>query len=105
MDKDSLLFWRCRGHAPQHGLDPGYQFPRAEGFDHIVVRAQREPGHPVDLLAPCREHDYRHLRRLPQTAADLPSVHFRNHQVEDHQVGVVPAGKDQCDFAVAGGDR
>jgi hypothetical protein len=37
--------------ATQDRLNAGHQFTGAEGLDHIVIGAQGESGHPVDLLA------------------------------------------------------
>ena len=48
-----------RRHAFEDGLDPGGDLTRAEGFDHVVVGADFQTHHAVDLLAARGEEDHR----------------------------------------------
>jgi hypothetical protein len=57
-------------------------------LDHIVVRAELEPDHAVDLLPACAHDDDRDARALAQPPADLETVDVRQAQVEQHEVGL-----------------
>ncbi len=45
--------------ASQHGADPQQQLTHAEGLRDVVVGAQLEADHPIDLVVPRRQHDDR----------------------------------------------
>ena len=76
--------------ASQHRPHPTHQLARAEGLDHIIIRAHLEAQHPIHLLAPRREHDDGHIATHPQPASDLQSIHARQHQVQHHQIRRLP---------------
>src|SRR6185312_4042978 len=61
-----------------------HQLAHAEGLDHVVVGAQLEPHHAVDLLALRRQHHHRGLARS-RVAAD-PSTDLRARDVRQHEV-------------------
>ncbi len=82
--KNRFLFGHGPG-PPQDCLDPLHQFPWAEGLDHVVVRPEGEPQHPVDLLFAGGQHQDRHIGEPAQLAADLPAVDPGQHHVEDDE--------------------
>ena len=78
--------WRHAG-APQRGLHARAELAHRERLGDVVVGAELEAEHLVDLLRLGREHDDRHRRALrAQPLADLEAVHPRQHQVEHHEV-------------------
>ena len=70
----SIVARRPRLRPPQHGLDARDQLARAEGLGHVVVGAELEAEHPVDLLVARRERDHRRLAERPDAPADLEPV-------------------------------
>jgi hypothetical protein len=77
--------------ATQDGLNAQRQLAHAEGLDHVVVCAQLEADHAVDLFAARRQHDHgRGTRRgrLLQLLAHVRTAQVGQHQVEQDQVGV-----------------
>jgi hypothetical protein len=81
--------------APEDRLHPGDELARVEGLRHVVVGADLQPDDLVDVLVPGREHQDRHVRRLPEAAADLDPVQIGEHEVEDDQREVPRRGLDQ----------
>jgi hypothetical protein len=76
--------------AAQDGADPQHQLPHAERLGQVVVRADLEADHPVDLLALGGQHEHRDLAGLlggAQPAAHLGSGQVGQHEIEHHQVG------------------
>ena len=74
--------------APEHGLDAQDQLAHAEGLDHVVVGAQLEEDHAVDLVTASRDHDDRHGGPLAQLLAHHAPVHVRQAEVEQHEVAL-----------------
>ncbi|XQU68204.1 hypothetical protein OJJOAM_000935 [Cupriavidus sp. H18C1] len=73
-------------HATQDHADARRQFARRERLDHIVVRADLQSDHAIDLLVARRQENHRHIGKGAQRAADLEAVQVRQAHVEDHQV-------------------
>jgi hypothetical protein len=58
-----------------------------ERLRQIVVGAQLQPDHAIDLLSARREHqDRRVVASLAQRAADVEAVPVRKHEVQDDEV-------------------
>jgi hypothetical protein len=55
-------------------MDPRQKLADAVWLDDVVVRAELEPHHPVDLLAPRADDDDRHAGALSKPPADLQAV-------------------------------
>jgi hypothetical protein len=75
--------------ALQEPARPEDQLPRREGLGHVVVGAQLEPQHPVDLLAPGGQQDDRRHPRLALAAdllEDVDAGQLGEHPVEHDQV-------------------
>ena len=71
---------------PQHRLDPRHQLPRGERLGDVVVPAQFQPQHAVDLIIAGRQEDDRRAAGLADTAADLGAVQLRHGDIEHDQV-------------------
>ena len=88
--------------AAQDRLNAREHLLHLEGLGDIVVRALLEPRDLVDGLALCREHDDGRLAVLPDGAQHAPAVQNRQHQVQQHQIGLKPSVKLHALSAVVG---
>ena len=87
--------------APQHRLDARDELGRRERFGHVVVGAELEPEHAVDLAVAGGEEDHGDRRRLPKPAAHLEAVDVGEPDVEHDEARPVLA--DRLDAVLAGG--
>ena len=87
---------------PQNGVDPGDQFLHLKGLDDVVIRAHFKALDPVKDLALGRQHDDGHLAGLPDLGADRPTVHHRQHDVQQDQVRLLFLELLQCLPSVSG---
>ena len=69
-------------------MDAGEELAEAVRLDHVVVGAELETHHPIDLLAAGGDDDDRHARALAQPPADLEAVDVRQAEVEQDEVGL-----------------
>lgn len=67
--------------------DPRRHFPWAEGLDHIIVGADLQPHHAVDLAIPRTEEHHRHFTEPAQLLAGFKTRDIGQADVEDDQVG------------------
>jgi hypothetical protein len=77
------------------GAHPSHQLAEPERLHHVIVRAQFEAEHAVELLAARGDDDDRDRRTFPDAAAHVVPVHVRQTQVEQHDVtelGLAVAG-------------
>ena len=74
--------------AAQHRTHSGDQLAQAVGLRDVVVGADLEADHGVDLGALCGDHDDRHRGARPDRAADVDPGQAGEHQVEEHQIGL-----------------
>ena len=82
--------WRRALPAPKHGPDARQQLAKTEGLGQIVVGAELEPDHPVDLVISMTggdDHGDVGMR------ADLPQqvepIFLAQTQIEDHKARFV----------------
>ena len=68
---------------------PASELPDREGLRDVVVGAELEPEHLVELVVAGGEHDDRHFALGAQALADLEAVELRQHDVEHDQVDVL----------------
>lgn len=80
-ERSVLRLRRCRARTFQDDVDARDQIARAKRFRHVVVTADFEPKHAVDLLVTRRQEQDRHVTRPADLAADLQSVDFRHADV------------------------
>ena len=77
-----------RAGAAQHGAHAGQQLAQREGLGDVVVGAELEAAHAVDLLAPRGEHDHRHVHAATaELAAHVPARSSGIIDVEQHEIG------------------
>ena len=73
----------------QDGADARQELAEPERLDHVVVGAELEQDHAVDLVAARGDHDDGHLGPLAEQAADVLAVHVGQAEVEEHEVALV----------------
>ena len=86
----------------QHRLDPRDQLGGGERLGEVVVAAELEAEHAVDLAVACGEEDHRDLRRLAEALAHLEPVDVGEADVEHDEAGPVRADRLEARFAGRG---
>ena len=84
------------------GLDPGHQFPGAEGLDDVVIGSQTQTPDFVHVLLSGGYQQDGDVPLFPDLPADLESVHPRQHNVQEHQVHFFIQGRLFSGQAVSG---
>ena len=77
-------------------LHPRNQFPDEKGLHHVIVCAQLEPDNPVGFGSARRQkydRDGGQIRMAPDGFADIEAVRIRQHDVQDDQIGALPAAE------------
>ena len=72
--------------SAQRRLDAAGELAQRERLGDVVVGAQLQPHHLVDLLGLGRQHDDRHRAAAAQPPADLEAVEPREHEVEHDEI-------------------
>src|SRR3954447_18265587 len=86
--------------------DPRHQLPHRERLGHIIVCAELQTRHLVGLRVLRRHDDDRDHRLLPDDAHDIEPWELRQHQIQDHEVGVgVVEPFDRTPPVLRDGDR
>ena len=80
---------------------PAAELADRERLRDVVVGAELEPEHLVQLVVAGGQHDDRHAARRPQALADLEPVQLRQHQVEHDEVEALLREPRQRLLAVA----
>ena len=75
-------------HPAQRGANPRDELAQSERLRHVVVGADLETDHRVDLGVARRHHDDRHTRSAAELAADVDAGDLRQHDVEQHERGL-----------------
>jgi hypothetical protein len=92
-----------RRHAAQNDADARHQFARRERLRHIVIGADLQAHHAVDLIAAGGQENHRRIAKLAQAAAHLQPAHIRQADIEHHQFrhrsAALPAHDGQRLFA------
>ena len=92
--------------AAQDGLDPRKELRARERLGDVVVGADLEAHHPVDLLALGGEDDDRGIDALAaQRAQHLDAAHPRQHDVEEDEVQALRPGDRDGVLAIGGAQR
>jgi hypothetical protein len=72
---------------PQHGPDARQKFPKAERLGDVVIGAQFQPDHPIDLVAPITGgNDYRNIGARSDLAQQVETILLAEPQIEDHEI-------------------
>lgn len=87
--RSALLRRLAVRRAPQDRLDPRADLAWRKRLAHVVVRAQLQPEHTIDLLAARGEEDDGQLARSSDGATDIEAVAVGHADVEDREVGRV----------------
>ncbi len=103
IDHPGLLAHRRRIAPTQDSADPRQQLARAHRLGHIVVGAEFEPDHAIDLLAHRAHDNDRRSRRRGDTATDRQAVLARQHEVQHDQIDG-RGGQDAVGLLGVGGD-
>ena len=83
--------------APQDGLNSRDKLGRREGFGEIVVGPFRDAVHPVGGGPARGEHQDWHIRVFPHDPQEGKSVQFRQHQIQDDELGrLLPNDLQRC---------
>ncbi len=83
----------------QDRLHAGHQFGGGERLGEVVVAAELEAEHAVDLAVARGEEDHRDLGGLAQAPAHLQPVDVGEPHVEHHETGMVRLDRLQPGFA------
>ena len=90
-----------RPRAPQHRAHASEELAQREGLGDVVVGAQLEAEHAVDLGAARGEHDHGHVdAAAAELPADVPAAQPGHHDVEQYEVGRVAQGERERVLAV-----
>ena len=93
----------ARPRAPQHGRDAREQLGQRERLGHVVVRAQAQRRHLVELVLSRRQHDHRHLVAGPAQRLEHPdAAPLGQRDVEQHEVRARALDERGGRLAVAG---
>ena len=100
--------WSARAvAAAQDHIDPRHQLARAERLGDIVVAADLETEHAIDLVVARRQEQDRHIGGLADLAADIEPVQLRHADIEHDEGRLLSRKLRQRLDAVArlGGDH
>ena len=78
-----------RARAAQRDAQPGDQLGQLERLAHVVIGAGLESCHDVEGVGPGGQHDDRDGRLEADGAAHGKAVQHRQHDVEDHRIGLL----------------
>src|SRR2546430_5842359 len=96
-----VLFVGARGSgSAQKRAHPAAELANRERLRDVVVGAELETEHLVELVVARGQHDDRHGARGPEPLADLEAVELRQHHVEHDQVDVLALEAFECLLAV-----
>jgi len=86
----------------ENGPHSDQELVYGEWLDQIVVGADVETTHQVNLRAAGGEHQHGHCRVFADAATHFVAIHAGQHQVQDDQVGLFLFGQLQGRSAVGG---
>jgi len=96
----------CRpGRTPEDCPDACDQGPRVEGLRDVVVGAQLQPDDGIHVVRTGGEHEDRRLAAPANLATDVEAILLRQHEVQDHEVRVVPEVERERLVPIARGDH
>ena len=93
-----------RPRPPQQRTDARAELADRERLRDVVVGAELEPDHLVELVVAGSEHDDRHGALGPQALADLEPIEAREHDVEHDEIDRLGVELLERLLAVAGLD-
>ena len=96
-----ILLQPARNRAAQDHVDARDKFARAERLCDVVVAADLEPQHTVDLVVAGGEEQDRDIGGFADLPADVEAVEFRHADIEHDEIGPVAGEAGQRLLAVA----
>ena len=90
----------AHGRAAQDDVHPRDEFARAEWLGDIIVAADLEAEHAVDLVVARRKKQDRNVGGFSDFPADVQSVEFRHADIQNDEVRPVAGEAGQCFLAV-----
>ena len=95
----------------QHRTDACQKLSQAERLGDVIVGAEFEADHPVDLVAPmARGDDHGNIGVRPDLAKQVETVFLAESQVQDYDAGILideqtshlsaPGGRDGADIVL-----
>src|SRR5438094_1883830 len=97
----SLCILSARDDAAQDDVHPCDEFARAERLGDIVVAADLQTQHAIDLVVAGGEKQDRNVRGLSDFPADVQAVEFRHADIQNDQIRPVGGKAGQRFLAVA----
>ncbi len=93
--------WARRSNsAAKHRADARDELDHRERLGEVIVGADLETDHGVELGVARGQHDHRDVALPADRAAHRQAIHARQHEIEDHQVGFGRAEDLETFFAV-----
>src|SRR5580765_7938180 len=106
LDRLAALLALFASAPPRGDLDPSHELLHRERLDEVVVRADLQRVHAVVLGAASADDDDRRSEPLAPGGFDQPpTVHAREHQVDDAHIGRLETQPLQPGVAVRDDDR
>ena len=75
-----------RPGPPGDGADPGDEFSEPERLDQVVIGAQLEPDHPINLFTPGADHQNGDVGAAAKAPAHLEAVDVGKTEIQQHHV-------------------
>ena len=86
--------------AAEHPFHTGHQLKHAERLGQVVVGAEFKTQHAVEFSGLGRQHQDGRIPRARAAAADLQTIHPRQHEVENDQLVTAGLGLGQCGHTI-----
>jgi hypothetical protein len=72
----------------QHGTDSRQEFAKTERLGNVIIGAQFESDHPIDLVTSLAGgDDHRNIRARPDLTQQVEPVFLAESRVEEHEIG------------------
>src|SRR5690606_29535940 len=81
--------------AAQNGAYTGDQFAWGKGLYDVIISPDFQPNQPIHLLCARGEHNDRHAGFATQCPRHINTIHTREIEVEDNEVGLLLTSRGQ----------
>jgi len=90
--------------APQDRFDARNEFTRVERLGQVIIRAEFEAENLVNIFVAGGEHENSgRILRSAQSAADLKTIQFREHDVQHDQRGMLTRNRVERGLSIVDG--
>lgn len=87
---------RAQLDAAERSTNASEQLAEGKRLDHVIVSAQLEPEYTVYLIVTCGDHNNWYRRRGSHHPAYIEAVHLGQHDIQQHQIGLLrPCQRDR----------